>query len=101
MAFCANCGGEVAEQAPMCPACGHPRRPTGVAVAGVRRTDGGAVASLVLGIAGFIMCPLIPHIVAIPLGISARKRIAADPGLDGEGMAKAGVIMGAAGVGLA
>jgi hypothetical protein len=60
----------------------------------MRRTDGQAVASLVLGIASFVVCPLIPAIIAIVLGMQAKARIAADPSLDGEGLAKAGVILG-------
>jgi hypothetical protein len=66
-----------------------------------RRTDGQAIASLVLGIAGFTVCPLICSIIAVVLGSQARQRIADDPTLEGDGMAKAGVILGWIGIGLA
>src|SRR5207249_7001591 len=102
MAFCANCGKEISDQAPSCPQCGHPQR--GVAPfwtpAGGRRTDGYATASLILAISSFVVFPLIPAIVAVILGSKAKQRIAADPTLEGEGMAKAGVIVGWVNVGI-
>jgi hypothetical protein len=88
----------VAPEAAACPNCGRPQQAP--AIAAQRRTDGQAVASLVLGIIGIGMCPLIASIVAIILGSQAKARIAADPSLEGEGMAKAGVILGWIGVGL-
>jgi hypothetical protein len=100
MPFCANCGSEVAANSPHCPNCGHPQGAGLQSTAYGRRTDGQAVASMVLGIAGLVLCPLICSIIAIVLGNQAKTRIAHDPSLDGEGMAKAGVIMGWIGVGL-
>ena len=61
-------------------------------------TSGNAIASLVLGIAGFVILPLVPSIIAIILGHNAKKDIAGRPGLGGEGMATAGVILGWIGV---
>ena len=63
-------------------------------------TSGNAIASLVLGIAGFVIFPLIPSVLAIILGHSAKKDIENRPGLGGEGMATAGVILGWIGVGV-
>lgn len=100
MPYCSNCGTEMAEQAVSCPSCGHPA-PRARPAAGARRTEGTAVASLVLGIAGFIICPLIPSILAIVFGNQAQRKIGQDPSLEGDGMAKAGVILGWIGVGLA
>lgn len=99
MPYCTHCGTQVAEQAHACPQCGHPRAPAGVPSAG-RRTEGSAVASLVLGIAGFAVCPIVLHIAAIILGNQARRRIDGDPMLEGDGLARAGVILGWVGLAL-
>jgi hypothetical protein len=102
MAYCTYCGKEVSDAAPACPNCGHPRRVEGAPGSKpARPVEGTAVASLCLGIAGFVACPLICHILAIVFGNQARQKIRADPTLDGEAMAKAGIIMGWIGVGLA
>jgi hypothetical protein len=65
---------------------------------GARRTEGLAVASLVLGIAGFVVCPLICSILAIIFGQQAKNKIRLDPSLQGEGMAQAGFILGIIGL---
>jgi hypothetical protein len=57
-----------------------------------RPTNGLAIASLIVGIIGFFSCPLIGA-VAIYLGNRAQAQIA-QTGEDGEGLAKAGVILG-------
>jgi hypothetical protein len=116
MANCVNCGSVVGEQARFCPNCGtaQPARPTGTTPPNMpgmqppapmqygayapKRTEGTAIASLVLGIAGFVFCPLVCSILAIIFGNQAKAKIAADPSLDGEGMAKAGVVLGWIGV---
>jgi hypothetical protein len=97
VAFCSNCGAEISEQAPVCPKCGHPRYTPRAA----GRTEGGAVASLVLGILGIIACPLVLSIPAVIVGTQARAKIRQDPSLEGEGMARAGVILGWIGIGIA
>ena len=101
MAYCENCGQEMSDQATACPKCGHPARATGGAVSLGRRTEGSATASLVLGIAGLVVCPLVCSILAVIFGNQAKRKIGSDPSLDGEGMAKAGVILGWVGIGLA
>jgi hypothetical protein len=106
MAYCANCGTQLSDTATACPECGHPRAsgtpgPSPTPAAGaVGRTEGTAIASLVLGITGFFVCPLIFHVVAIILGNQAQNRIRENPTLEGEGLAKAGIILGWVGVGL-
>jgi hypothetical protein len=65
-----------------------------------RRTSGLAIASLVCGIAAFVAIPVIGSIAAIVLGHSARKEIERTFGLEGEGYASAGIILGWIGVGL-
>jgi hypothetical protein len=62
------------------------------------RTNGLAVASLVLGIVGWALCG-VGSILAIVLGLVARNQIRASGGQEaGDGMAKAGVILGCIGL---
>ena len=63
-----------------------------------RRTEGLAVASLVLGIGGFVVCPLICSVLAVIFGLQAKTKIRQDPSLQGEGMAQAGFILGIIGL---
>jgi hypothetical protein len=65
-----------------------------------QRTPGNAVASLVLGILGIILCPLICSVLAIIFGRQAKDEIERDPSLGGAGMAQAGYILGLVGLGL-
>ncbi len=64
------------------------------------RTSGLAIASLALGVVGLFAVPLIASVVAIFLGMKAQEELARDPALAGEGLAKAGVILGWVGVAL-
>ena len=60
-----------------------------------------ALWSMILGILSLICCGVVVGIVAIVLGNSAKNEIAASGGMQtGEGMAKAGVILGWIGVAL-
>jgi hypothetical protein len=97
MPFCASCGTQLSNSAVTCPSCG---RPQAAAFAAPRRTDGQAIASLVLGIVGLIMCPLIPSIIAVILGNQAKARLAMSPDLQGEELARVGVILGWVGIAL-
>jgi hypothetical protein len=97
VAFCSNCGTEMSEQAPACPKCGHP---TQALRASGPRTEGTAIIALVLGILGIISCPLVLSIPAVIVGNQAKAKMAQDPTLEGEGMARAGVILGWIGIGL-
>jgi hypothetical protein len=57
------------------------------------RRDGQAVAALVCGVAGFLC--VLPAIVAIVLGFTAKRRIDTSNGaLTGRGMAIAGIVLG-------
>jgi hypothetical protein len=101
--FCSSCGSEIAPGQRFCPSCG---RAVGGPVAGsvgsmresAAQTSGKAVASLVLGVAGFLVLPVVCSVLAIVLGTQAKHEIKADPRLGGEGMARAGVILGWVGV---
>jgi hypothetical protein len=60
-----------------------------------------AIVSLIAGILGFTMLPIIGSIVAILTGYAARKETRAVPALaGGDGLATAGIIMGWIQVGL-
>lgn len=64
-------------------------------------TSGLALASLVLGIGGLTILPLLGSILAIFFGYMARRDIRSRPSeLTGEGLALAGIVMGWIAVGL-
>jgi hypothetical protein len=68
--------------------------------AGPPTTDGGAIAAMVCGIVGLLLCPP-AAIVAIVLGFTAKGRITRSNGhLTGGGMATAGIVLGFVWVGL-
>ncbi|HOX59333.1 MAG TPA: DUF4190 domain-containing protein [Candidatus Paceibacterota bacterium] len=124
---CSNCGQHLtgndshAGLQVVCPSCGQTivvpaapglacatAAPTAPPTAGFRpppvsspgqKTCGLAVASLVCSIGSFVIIPLgfIPGIIC---GHMARKKIAATPGLQGGGLAKAGLIVGYVALGL-
>lgn len=59
-------------------------------------TDSEAVVSLVTGILGLVFCPYILGPVAVVTGVRARNRVRESQGrLEGEGVALAGIILGA------
>ena len=98
-AFCHACGlplnqhaWEVAPPPGIRPAMATPLGPPVYALP--RRNDGGAVASMVLGILGLVGIPLIASIIALALGYGARSRIRASRDLDGDGFATAGIVTG-------
>ena len=99
MAYCTYCGHQISDLARSCPNCGHPAGPTQTATAH-RQTEGLAVASLVLALVGIFVCPVVCSIAALVVGYKARRKLQADPNLEGEGLAKAGVIIGWVGVAL-
>lgn len=62
--------------------------------------SGKATASLVLGIVGLLLIPIIPPIIALCLGVSARRMADRGEG-GGRGMATAGMVMGIIGIAFA
>jgi hypothetical protein len=65
-------------------------------------TSGMAIASLVLGIGGLTILPLLGSIVAIILGYMARNDIRQRPDqVSGDGLAVAGIVLGWISIGLA
>ena len=61
------------------------------------KTNGMAIASMVLGIVGIVLIPIIAPILAIIFGIVALNQISKEP-QKGKGMAIAGLIMGGVGI---
>ncbi|MDD3717675.1 MAG: DUF4190 domain-containing protein [Actinomycetota bacterium] len=110
--FCANCGGaftpeEAGEEAAP-PPYGQPPAaypaqypPPGAPYAQgpypvvVQVNNSKATASLVLGIVGLFVCPIVCSVLAIILGSTAKKEIAESGGYQtGESNARAGIILG-------
>jgi hypothetical protein len=59
-----------------------------------RRTSGKATAALILAIASFVICPIVPAIIALALVRQARQEIAFSNGaLDGESLVTAAKIV--------
>src|SRR5215217_7403659 len=68
---------------------------------GPQQSSGSATASLVLGICGFVVCPLVCSVLAIVFANKAYREIDASGGrVGGRGLAQAGLILGWVGVGL-
>ena len=65
-----------------------------------QRTSGYAIASLILGIAGFFVFPIVPSILAVVFGQKAREELRREPTLGGEGLATAGIVLGWVGIAL-
>jgi len=64
--------------------------------------NGKATASLVLGIVGLFICPIVCSVLAIILGYTAKNEIAASGGWQtGESNARAGIILGWIGLAIA
>jgi hypothetical protein len=61
----------------------------------IRRTSSLAIVSLVTGLLGWTFAPWLGSIIAIITGHMARAEIRRDPaGLEGDGLAVAGLVLG-------
>jgi hypothetical protein len=78
----------------------QPQPQWGTPAPGSGGSNGKAVAALVLGICGLVVCPLVCSVLAIVFGKQAQQEIAVNPAQSGDGMARAGVIMGIIGLAL-
>jgi hypothetical protein len=65
-----------------------------------QRTSGYAIASLILGIAGFFVFPIVPSLLAVVFGQKAREELRRDPTLGGDGLATGGIVLGWVGLAL-
>ncbi len=61
-------------------------------------TSGKAIAALILGLGGFVVCPVVCSILAIIFGAMGRSDTRRDPMLTGEGLATAGLVLGIVGL---
>ena len=69
--------------------------PPGVPIARPKPNDGSAVASLIMGIAAFLVCPLVLGVLAVVFGYIGKRNIEESAGmLGGESFAVAGIILG-------
>ncbi len=69
--------------------------PSAVYRATVAQTSGMAIASLVMGIAGWTLLPFLGSILAVVFGYAARREIRRQPEqLTGDGLAIAGLVLG-------
>ena len=100
--YCTNCGAQMTEGASFCASCGAPAPGTVRVAATVStgQTNGKAVASLVCGIGGFVLLPVVLSVLALVFGHQARREIRERPGEGGEGLATAGIVLGWIGVAL-
>jgi type IV pilus assembly protein PilA len=109
MQTCSRCAASVQEGVSFCPSCGNgltgipapvvgrsPLSPANSAVyTGPQETSGKATASLIFGIAAYVILPFLAAIPAIVLGHLALSDIKKRAGqLKGNGLAIAGMVMG-------
>jgi hypothetical protein len=74
--------------------------PPGAAPAQSSRWNLLAIAALVAGGVGFVAYPIVPSIIAIVLGVRARRQIDSQPGSRGRLAAEAGLVLGWAAIAL-
>lgn len=85
----------LSDELPAVPPPPPPPPPPRYAPSPTVQTSGLAIASLVSGIAGWTVLPLLGSILAIFLGYAARNEIRRDPDrLTGEGLAVTGLVLG-------
>jgi hypothetical protein len=89
---CPECGRAWSDPSYYCPACG--RRRSGEPASRVGRLEAYAVAAIACAVAGLFALPLVGPILGIVFGKQAQRNIAADPSLQGSGLAQAGIIVG-------
>ncbi len=72
-----------------------PSAPLPRTAASVVQTSGMAIASLVMGVAGWTVLPILGSVLAIVFGYAARNEIRRRPGeLSGDGLAVTGLVLG-------
>jgi hypothetical protein len=69
-------------------------------MATANRTDGYAIASLVCSASAFFGTFLFGSVIGIILGKMSKARLAADPDLEGDGLAQTGMVLGWVGIAL-
>jgi hypothetical protein len=90
---CPNCRAAILAGSQICPACRAITTPDGM-YHGPKVNAPGAVSSMVLGIIGLVLCGVILGPIAIVQANNAKRAIANDPSMGGQGFATAGTILG-------
>lgn len=93
--YCPECGKEIPEGSNYCGQCGTAivlMNSTSTAASKTQRTNGMAIASMVLGLVG--IASIICSIPAIVFGAIAMNQTGKDPNQKGRGMAIAGFVLG-------
>jgi hypothetical protein len=87
---------------PAPPAYGAPAAPAGgYGYAPAPRTSSNAVVALVLAIAAWVVCPIVPAVVALPVASSAQREIDSSGGwVTGTGLVQAARIIAWINIGL-
>jgi len=93
MMACPTCKRAISIGDPFCSACKSVNSPDGI-YHGPRTSAPGAVAALVYGIIGLVICGVILGPLAISKGNGAKRAMAENPTLGGGGLATAGVVLG-------
>lgn len=91
--FCPQCGKQTPAGAGICTWCQAIVSPDGL-YHGPKENAPGAVASVVIGIVGFVFFGFILGAVAISKAKDAKRAIAMDPRYTGEGLATTGMVLG-------
>ncbi|MDX6593455.1 MAG: hypothetical protein QOJ13_2651 [Gaiellales bacterium] len=96
---CPSCGEALPDGAEFCASCG-----AGVIQAGREpvetRASGKATMSLVFGILGVIVLPMVFSLLAVAFGIIAKREVRQNHEMSGNGRATAGIVLGIAGLAL-
>ena len=95
---CARCGATLEPGDRYCGRCGEPVRTGSALATTASRTSGKALASLLFGVGGFCVAPIICSIVAIVLGHSAHAEFDRNTALEGRWMATTGMALGYVGI---
>jgi hypothetical protein len=90
---CPSCRSAIMIGAQICPACRAITSPDGL-YHGPKINAPGATQALVYGLIGLVFCGVILGPVAISKAGAAKRAMASDPTLGGEGMATAGMVLG-------
>jgi hypothetical protein len=90
---CPTCRAAIVTGAMVCPYCKAITSPDGL-YHGPKTNAPGAVQSLVCGLIGLVFCQIILGPVAIAKASAAKKAMASDPTLGGDGLATAGMVLG-------
>jgi hypothetical protein len=90
---CPSCRSAIMVGSQICPACRAITSPDGL-YHGPKINAPGATQALVYGIIGLFVCGVILGPVAISKANGAKRAMASDPTLGGEGMATAGIVLG-------